>query len=109
MTPRFVHGCEARRAAAKREPSPEGLGLNSEDNLSAVGAALYLGPLSCVIRTEIRISYYAALTNGHAFSKESRMRSFDTTKLHSPWFPILSFYSAVLAKTGFSARLSFFV
>ena len=29
--------------AAKREPSPEGLGLNAEYDLSAVGAALNLG------------------------------------------------------------------
>src|SRR5271170_898208 len=34
--------------AAKREPSPEGLGLNSEHDLSAVGAALNLGPLAPV-------------------------------------------------------------
>jgi hypothetical protein len=29
-----------RGPAAKREPSPEGLGINSEDDLSAIGAAL---------------------------------------------------------------------
>jgi len=29
----------------KREPSPEGLGINPEDDLSAAGAALSLGPL----------------------------------------------------------------
>jgi hypothetical protein len=34
--------------AAKREPSPEGLGLNSEYDLSAVGAVLNLGPLAPV-------------------------------------------------------------
>ena len=34
--------------AAKREPSPEGLGLNSEYDVSAVGAALNLGPLAPV-------------------------------------------------------------
>jgi hypothetical protein len=34
--------------AAKREPSPEGLGINSEYDLSAVGAALNLGPLAPV-------------------------------------------------------------
>jgi hypothetical protein len=34
--------------AAKREPSPEGLGLNSEDDSSAVGAALTLVPLAPV-------------------------------------------------------------
>jgi hypothetical protein len=34
--------------AAKRQPSPEGLGINSEDDLSAVGAALNLGPLAHV-------------------------------------------------------------
>jgi hypothetical protein len=28
--------------AAKREPSPEGLGINPEDDLSAIGAALNL-------------------------------------------------------------------
>jgi hypothetical protein len=32
--------------AAKREPSPEGLRINPEDDLSAVGAALNLGPLA---------------------------------------------------------------
>ena len=31
--------------AAKRQPSPEGLGINPEDDLSAVGAALNQGPL----------------------------------------------------------------
>ena len=31
---------------AKRQPSPGGLGINSEDDLSAVGAALHLDPLS---------------------------------------------------------------
>jgi len=30
----------------KREPSPEGLGPNPEDDLSAVGAAPNLGPLA---------------------------------------------------------------
>ena len=35
---------------AKREPSPEGLGLNSEYDLSAVGAALNLDPRPGVIR-----------------------------------------------------------
>ena len=35
----------------KREPSPEGLGINPEDDTSAVGAALNPGPpRSCVIR-----------------------------------------------------------
>jgi hypothetical protein len=34
--------------ATKREPSPEGLGLNSEDDPSAVGAALNLRPLANV-------------------------------------------------------------
>jgi hypothetical protein len=37
-----------RGPAAKREPSPEGLGLNPEGDLSAVGAALTLGPLALV-------------------------------------------------------------
>ena len=36
--------CEARRAGTKREPSPEGLGIHPEDDLSAVGAALNLEP-----------------------------------------------------------------
>ncbi len=44
---------------AKREPSPEGLGLNPQDDLSAVGAPLNLGRSPCVIRSELRISYYA--------------------------------------------------
>src|SRR5580700_8373291 len=30
--------------SAKRQPSPEGLGISPEDDLSAVGAALNLGP-----------------------------------------------------------------
>ena len=34
--------------ATKREPSPEGLGLNPEDDPSAVGAALNLRPLANV-------------------------------------------------------------
>jgi hypothetical protein len=34
-----------RGPAARRQPSPEGLGINPEDDLSAVGAALNLGPL----------------------------------------------------------------
>jgi hypothetical protein len=34
--------------AAKREPSPEGLGLNPRDDLSAVGAALKPAPLAAV-------------------------------------------------------------
>jgi hypothetical protein len=34
--------------AAEREPSPEGLGINPEDDLSALGAALNLGPLAPV-------------------------------------------------------------
>ena len=37
--------------AAKREPSPEGLGLNSEYDLSAVGAALNLAARTYVIRS----------------------------------------------------------
>jgi hypothetical protein len=36
---------------AKHQPSPEGLGTNPEDDLSAVGAALNLGPRTCVIRS----------------------------------------------------------
>jgi len=32
----------------KLQPSPEGLGLNPDDNLSAVGAALNLGSLAPV-------------------------------------------------------------
>ena len=39
--------------ATKREPSPEGLGLNSELDLSAVGAALNLGPLALVSLGEV--------------------------------------------------------
>ena len=35
--------------AAKHQPSPEGLGINPEDDLSAVGAALNLGPPPFVI------------------------------------------------------------
>ena len=34
---------------AKREPSPEGLGLNPDDDLSAVGAALNPAPLARVL------------------------------------------------------------
>ena len=48
----------------KREPSPEGLGINPEDDLSAVGAGLNLGPLApgrcgCVLHLE-----HALLQNG---------------------------------------------
>jgi hypothetical protein len=32
--------------AAKRQPSPEGLGINPQDDMSAVGAALNPFPLS---------------------------------------------------------------
>ena len=39
--------------AAKREPSPEGLGFNSEYDVSAVGAALDLGPLGM---TKLRVA-----------------------------------------------------
>jgi hypothetical protein len=39
--------------SAKREPSPEGLGLNPKDDLSAVGAALNPAPARpCVIRSK---------------------------------------------------------
>jgi hypothetical protein len=38
--------------AAKREPSPEGLGLDSDCDLSAVGAALTSPARTCVIRSE---------------------------------------------------------
>ncbi len=37
---------------AKREPSPEGLGLNPEDDLSAVGATLTRALSDRVIRSE---------------------------------------------------------
>jgi hypothetical protein len=33
---------------AKRQPSPEGLGINPESDLSAVGAALNLGRVAAV-------------------------------------------------------------
>jgi hypothetical protein len=39
---------QAQRAGTKNQPSPEGLGINPEDDLSAVGAALNLGPLTPV-------------------------------------------------------------
>jgi hypothetical protein len=47
---------------AKREPSPEGLGINPEDDLSAVGAALNLtpdpyscaGPIAVSVRGDFR-------------------------------------------------------
>jgi hypothetical protein len=37
-----MRGPEGRRS--KLQPSPEGLGINTEDDRSAVGAALNLGP-----------------------------------------------------------------
>jgi hypothetical protein len=50
--------------AAKREPSPEGLGVNPEDDLSAVGAALNLGPArTCVIRTGAHPDFLLGGTN----------------------------------------------
>src|ERR1700733_4209387 len=43
-----MRGPEGR--SSKREPSPGGLGINPEDDLSAVGAALNRGPApTCVI------------------------------------------------------------
>jgi hypothetical protein len=58
---------------AKREPSPEGLGLNPEDDLPGPGVpwerrrrGTNSGPAHpCVIRSKLRISYYAALINGN--------------------------------------------
>jgi hypothetical protein len=38
---RWMRGPEGR--SSKRQPSPEGLGINTENDLSAVGAALNLG------------------------------------------------------------------
>jgi hypothetical protein len=38
-----MQGPEGR--SSKREPSPEGLGINPEDDLSALGAALDLGDI----------------------------------------------------------------
>ena len=46
MTRRIDMGARPGGPAAKREPSPEGLGIYPEDDLSAVGAALNLGPLA---------------------------------------------------------------
>jgi hypothetical protein len=40
---RWMRGPEGR--SSKLQPSPEGLGINPEDDLSAVGAALNLCPL----------------------------------------------------------------
>jgi hypothetical protein len=45
--------------AAKREPSPEGLGINSEEDLSAVGAALNLArpARTCVTRQPLGYAF----------------------------------------------------
>ena len=43
MTQKIAMEVRPGGPAAKREPSPEGLGLNSEYDVSAVGAALNLG------------------------------------------------------------------
>jgi len=48
MTQKIAMEVRPGGPAAKREPSPEGLGLNSEYDVSAVGAALNLGPLAPV-------------------------------------------------------------
>jgi hypothetical protein len=43
--------------AAEREPSPEGLGINPEDDLSARGRATKPSPArTCVIRSEAELS-----------------------------------------------------
>jgi hypothetical protein len=42
MTCKIAMDARPGGPAAKREPSPEGLGISSEDDLSAVGAALNL-------------------------------------------------------------------
>ncbi len=67
----------------KREPSPEGLGLNSEYELSAVGAALNLGPLAPVslgANSGFPTTLLSKTTTYAAFSKESRMSFTETTK-----------------------------
>jgi hypothetical protein len=47
MTLPNCHGCETREGqSSKRQPSPEGLGINPENDLSAVGAALNLAKLT---------------------------------------------------------------
>ena len=47
------------------EPSPEGLGIYSEDDLSAEGAALNLSRSHLCYEERTGISYYAELDNGH--------------------------------------------
>jgi hypothetical protein len=79
--------------AAKREPSPEGLGLNSEDDLpapacrgSAVGAALNLGPLAHVSlgpkRTRISCHVALGIPTCAAFRKEGRMQFANASDLN---------------------------
>ena len=49
MTLRDRHGCEARRAARQTSAQPGRAGdTNPEDDVSAVGVALNLGPLAPV-------------------------------------------------------------
>src|SRR5271154_1953427 len=69
--------------AAKREPSPEGLGINPEYDLSAVGAALNLGPLepvSLAANSGFPTTLHSSTATYAAFFKESRMRFTETTK-----------------------------
>ena len=57
-----------RGPTTKREPSPEGLGIDPEDDLSAVGAALNPGQLAPgVIALMLCIGAWKTLWNGCPF------------------------------------------
>jgi hypothetical protein len=76
--------------ATKREPSPEGLGLNPEDDPpapacrgSAVGAALNLGPLATVslgANSGFPTTLHSSTATCAAFFKKSRMSFTETAK-----------------------------
>jgi hypothetical protein len=60
--------------AAKREPSPEGLGINPENDLSAVGAAPDRTRISCRASPDTAARV--------AFVTESSMKLANTTNLN---------------------------
>jgi hypothetical protein len=78
---------------AKREPSPEGLGVNPEDDLpapasrgSAVGAALNLSPLAPVsLGANSGFAYYAEKDRGMGYSCRSAFTgSFRAAEIAGP-------------------------
>ena len=83
MTQKIAMEVRPGGPAAKREPSPEGLGLNSEYDVSAVGAALNLGPLAPVslgADSGFPTTLHQSTATYAAFRKESRTRITDATE-----------------------------